>query len=129
MSKRPAAVESEALGSSNRPGRTFVALVNELRTERGLTTSELADLTGVRERQVQHWAAGTSEPSHETLRRLLDTQYLMKELTEVFRPEGIKIWLHSRLRSLDDRRPIDVLMDGEFDKVLAEVRRLVEGNE
>jgi len=127
MSRRAAAVESDNAG--NRTSSTFVALVRELRDDRGLSTGEVADLTGVRERQVQHWAAGTSAPATESLKRLLDIQYLMKELGEVYDPDGIRIWLHSRHRRLEDRRPIDVLTDGGFDVVLAEVRRLVEGND
>ncbi len=129
MARSVVTVGSERRQQKSRPTAGFVALVNELRDERGLTTAEVATLTGVRDRQVQHWVAGTSEPSTESLRRLVDVQYLMKELSEVFRPEGARIWLHSRLRRLGDRRPIDALVDGDFDLVLAEVRRLVDGND
>ena len=123
------AESSAPLERRPRTATTFVALVNELRADRGLSSAEVAQLTGVKERQVQHWAAGTSEPGSETLHRLLDVQYLLKELAEVYEPEGIRIWLNARQRRLEDRRPIDALLMGDFDLVLSEVRRLVEGND
>jgi len=40
------------------PGLSYVSLVQEIRIS--LSISEIAAVTGVKERQVQHWAAGSS---------------------------------------------------------------------
>lgn len=92
-----------------------------------VTSAELAEITGVRERQVQNWATGANRPSGATRDRLLEVHYIVGQLQEVYSPEGIDIWLHGRNRTLDGRRPIDLLREGAFEDVLNAVERLTTG--
>jgi uncharacterized protein (DUF2384 family) len=101
-------------------------IVNEVR-EASLTAAELADIVGVRERQIHHWAAGTHKPQGEARDRLLEVRYIVGQLKEVYTPEGIDIWLHGRNRSLDSQRPIDLLRAGDFRSVLDAIERLRSG--
>lgn len=96
-------------------------------TRRGLTLLEIGDIVGAGERAVQKWAAGTARPEGSKRDRLLELQYVIEELADVFTTEGIDIWLHSRQRSLQGRRPLDVLKAGEFETVLQLVERLAGG--
>ena len=107
-------------------GFSYPSLVEELRSA-GLTTGEIARVTGVHVRQVQHWAAGTSRPREESRDRLVDIHYLVRQLAEVYSPEGIEIWMHARNRDLGGRRPIDLLRSGEFSEVLEAIERLTHG--
>ena len=45
-----------------RAGFSYQEIVREIRAA-GLSTGDIAKATGVKERQVQHWAAGSSPPS------------------------------------------------------------------
>lgn len=107
-------------------GFSFPSLVDDIRRG-GLTAAEIGLITGVRERQVQNWAAGTSRPASEARDRLVDIHYIVRQLQDVYRPEGIEIWLHSRNPELDSRRPIDMLVEGEFEPVVNAVLRLRVG--
>jgi uncharacterized protein (DUF2384 family) len=106
--------------------REYRALVDHIRAS-ALTTAELAEVTGVKDRQVHHWASGTHRPQGATRDRLLEVAYIVEQLREVYSREGIDIWLHGRNRDLDDRRPIDLLRDGAFEAVLNAVERLRSG--
>src|SRR5206468_1093047 len=86
-------------------GFSYPSLVDEIRRS-GLTSAEIGSITGVRERQVQNWAAGTSRPSGETRDRLVDVHYIVRQLQHVYRADGIEIWLHARNPELDGQRPI-----------------------
>lgn len=108
------------------PGFSYASLVDEIR-ESGLSTTEIAAVTGVQERQVQHWAAGSSRPRNETRDRLVDVHYLVRQLADVYRAEGIQIWLHARNRELDGARPIELLIAGDFEPVVHAVSRLQSG--
>lgn len=108
------------------PGFSYASLVHEIR-EHGLSSAEIATVTGVHERQVQHWAAATSRPGGETRDRLVDVHYLVRQLADVYRAEGIQIWLHARNRELDGNRPIDLLTNGDFEPVVQAVARLRSG--
>ena len=107
-------------------GITYALVVDEIRAN-GITSAELAEITGVRERQVQHWAAGSSRPRDSSRERLTDVYYVVNQLQDVYRPEGVEIWLHSRNRDLSGRRPIDLLRSGEFSPVLEAVERMTHG--
>ena len=63
----------------------------------------------------------------DTANRVLDLVHLGSKLREVYTDEGIQIWLKSRNRNLQSRRPIDLLAAGEVDEVREEVRRILGG--
>lgn len=107
-------------------GFSYPLLVDEIRRS-GLTTAEIGAITGVRERQVQHWAAGTSRPSVDTRDRLVDVHYIIRQLANVYRPEGIEIWLHARNPELAGERPVHMLIRGDFQPVVDAVHGLQEG--
>lgn len=104
----------------------YSSLVERIR-ESALTTAELAQVTGVKPRQVQHWAAGAHRPQGETRDRLLEVAYIVEQLHDVYAPEGVDIWIHARNRDLEGRRPIDLLRAGDFETVLRAVERLQAG--
>lgn len=113
---------TEALANSG----LYAKLVDDLR-EGVLTNAELAEITGVKSRQVQHWASGAHRPQGEAKDRLLELHYIVDRLLDVYTPEGVDIWLHGRNRSLGAQKPIDLLAEGKFEQVLAAVERLASG--
>lgn len=112
--------------SAAQAGFSYQSIVTDLR-QAGLTVADIARATGVRERQVQHWAAGSSRPREETRDRLVDTHYIVRLLSEVYRPEGVEIWLHARNPHLEGDRPLDLLSAGDFPQVVHAVEALRAG--
>ena len=104
----------------------FADIVREVR-DAPLTMAEIAGIVGVKERQVHHWATGTHRPQNGARDALLELRYVVKLLRDVYRPEGVEIWLHSRNLELEGRRPIDVLGDRDFIPVLQAIERLRTG--
>jgi uncharacterized protein (DUF2384 family) len=107
-------------------GFSYPSIVAEIRRG-GLTSAEIGAITGVRERQVQNWAAGTSRPAGDTRDRLVDVYYIIQQLQTVYTSEGTEIWLHARNPGLHSERPIDLLVSGNFEPVLDAVERLTMG--
>lgn len=104
----------------------YARIVADLR-ERALTTQELADVIGVNPRQITNWASGHNVPKGARRDRLLEVDYIVKQLRDVYTREGAEIWLHGRKRSLDGERPIDLMRDGRFQTVVNAVERLRSG--
>ena len=104
----------------------YSRVVDDVR-DGGLSVSEMAELIGVAERQVRNWSAGANTPSGRNRDRLLQLHYVSQLLRDVYTAEGAEIWLHGRKRSLDGRRPIDLLAGGEYEEVLAAIERLQSG--
>lgn len=104
----------------------YARIVDDIR-EAAMTTAEVAEITGVDERQVYNWAAGASRPKGRNRDRLLEIHYILKQLREVYTQEGADIWIHGRNRTLNGQRPIDLLVGGDFEPVLLAVERLRTG--
>lgn len=104
----------------------FADIVKEVR-EAPLTMAEIAGIVGVKERQVHHWATGQHRPQNGVRDALLELRYVVKLLRDVYRPEGVEIWLHSRNPELDGARPIDLLRVQQFIPVLQAIERLSAG--
>ncbi len=105
---------------------TYVRIVEDV-TASGITQAELAKAVGATVRSVQNWTAGTARPRGKSAERLLDVSQIVKALGEVYRDEGIQIWLRSRNRNLGGNRPIELLAAGALDEVFAEVDNIVRG--
>jgi uncharacterized protein (DUF2384 family) len=104
----------------------YAKLVGDLR-EGVLTNAELAEITGVKTRQVQHWASGAHRPVGDAKDRLLELHYVVDRLRDIYTAEGADIWLHGRNRTLGSEKPIDLLTAGKFKDVLGAVERLASG--
>lgn len=119
------AASQPAAGESAGDSPVYRHVVADAR--RALTLAEIGEIVGAGERAVQKWAAGAARPEGAKRDRLLELQYVIEELSDVYKPEGIDIWLHAPQRALEGRRPIDMLKAGDFEIVLQLVQRLAGG--
>lgn len=104
----------------------YARIVDEVR-DGGLSNGEMARVIGVAERQVRNWSGGANAPSGRNRDRLLELHYLVGLLREVYTREGAEIWLHGRKKSLNGRRPIDLLEHDESEVVLNAIEQLRAG--
>ncbi len=104
----------------------YAQMVTQLR-QQALTSQELADVIGVNSRQVMNWVSGQNVPSGARRDKLLEVDYIVRQLREVYTREGAEIWLHGRKKSLGHQRPIDLMREGKFQTVLAAIERLTSG--
>jgi uncharacterized protein (DUF2384 family) len=94
---------------------------------KALSLGEIADVTGVKLRSVQNWVAGATRPEGPNRDRLLELQYVIEQLGDVYDAEGIQIWMHRPQRLLNHQKPIDCLKEGQFEAVLQVVDNLAGG--
>lgn len=105
---------------------TYVRVVDDV-TRAGITQAELAKAVGSGTRAVQNWASGQNSPRGEAAKRLLDVRTVVELLRDSYSDEGIDIWLHSRNRNLEMRRPIDLITAGQLEEVLDEAKWVAGG--
>ena len=118
--------ERAATNAADAGTMTYLRILEEVAAS-GITRTELSKAVGAAERTVQTWVAGTSTPSGVRAQRLLDVQLIVRLLSETYTREGIRIWLNSRNRNLELRRPLDLLEEGDIDAVLDEANRIAGG--
>ncbi len=93
----------------------FAEIIAKLRPV--LTVSEIAEIAGVKERQVHHWASGAHNPQGDARGRLLALHQIISHLETLLSAERIKVWLWSPHSDLPGT-PADCMREGELDLVL-----------
>jgi len=79
---------------------------------------DIARATGVADSTARAWLAGTRSPSRtRAAERLVELSAIVERLVRVMDPDYIAVWLRKPIRALDDRKPLDVIRDGDFREV------------
>jgi len=88
---------------------------------------DIANVLNVRPETVFLWSNGKVLPRASTERRLLELEFIVDKLSDIYAPHDARLWLFSRQRMLQRRTPADLLQQGCVDEVLAAVNRLLDG--
>jgi putative toxin-antitoxin system antitoxin component (TIGR02293 family) len=88
---------------------------------------DIARLLGTNPRTVARWLNDQSEPRPEARRRLLEVVAVLEHLSGVLKPQAAHDWLFSPNGMLEHHKPIDLLAEGRFRRVLAMIDALAEG--
>ncbi len=99
----------------------FAGVVADVRDV--LTVPEIAEATGVKERQVHHWANGSHSPKGDARDRLLVLRQVIGQLKLTMGNEQIKVWLFSPQPEVGGR-PIDFITTTGDKDVLGAARAL-----
>jgi hypothetical protein len=126
----PTAYRPSRLGKSRRvsePGAMEVLLAARLaQLIRELGNNRLASLLDVSGSQPSRWKTGEERISAENQRRLLDLDYVMARLLQLYPREQAEIWLTSHNAHLGSR-PVDVLRLRGAAPVVAAIDAEAEG--
>lgn len=117
---------SMAVPAKSGAGEIYPSIVAQIRGK-VLSGAELGRLTGVSERQVHRWISGASRPDGSSRTRLLEVNYVIQALRDVYTEDGVEVWLHGPNRNFGGRKPIEMLEEGDFAEVLQEIERLTVG--
>jgi transcriptional regulator with XRE-family HTH domain len=102
-------------------------IIDDLRDRGGLKGTDVANIAAVSPATVSRWTAGKALPHPKTQLLISDLRYVVDRLSEFYSPEETRIWLYSKHRLLDGQRPIEMINQGQSDKVLSVIESLDEG--
>ncbi|MBX9596011.1 MAG: hypothetical protein K2X46_16730 [Roseomonas sp.] len=102
-------------------------IVDDLRTRGGLKGTDLANITEVSQATVSRWAAGKASPHPKTQLVISDLKYVVDRLADFYTPEETRIWLYAKHPLMDGARAIDLIHDGQTDRVLTVIESLGDG--
>jgi transcriptional regulator with XRE-family HTH domain len=105
-----------------------VKIIEDLRSRGGLKGSDVANIASVSPATVSRWTAGKALPHPKTQLVISDLRYVVDRLAEFYTPDETRLWLYSKHRLLNGERAIDLINQGEADKVLAVIESLDEAS-
>jgi len=106
---------------------TLVTVLENLKLAGGLRGADVANIAAVSPATVSRWTSGKALPHPKTQLVISDLRYVIDRLAEFYSPEETRMWLYSRHRLLDGKRPIDLIQMGQAEDVLGVIESLEQG--
>ena len=101
--------------------------IEQITQDFSISIETLARFLNTTSRTVMRWKKEGVNPSSHHRDRLEKIAYIDRRLRQVLKPEAIERWLHAYNDSLGEKRPIDLLAKGQYDKLLSAIAQLEEG--
>jgi len=92
-----------------------------------IDATDVAQITGATPRSVSRWTAAKASPRRDAEDRLLELKSVVDLLRSVLRDEPARLWLRSQNPDLDWRKPLELIADGEYRRVIGSVLAMAEG--
>src|SRR6202044_1072221 len=94
-------------------------ILDHLRDDGGLQGKDIANIVSVSPATVSRWSSGKATPDLRTQTMIAELRYVVDRLGEFYTPDETRIWLHAKHPMLDNERAIDLVNQGDTEKVLA----------
>jgi transcriptional regulator with XRE-family HTH domain len=102
--------------------------VATLASEFQISMETLARILGVSARTLARWTSGeTTKPHPAQADRIAKVLEIRNHLSNVVKKSAFGKYLHGKNEHLGGLRPLDLLMAGQFDRVIADIAGLEEG--
>jgi putative toxin-antitoxin system antitoxin component (TIGR02293 family) len=92
-----------------------------------LDSSDLARVLETNPRTVSRWLKNETAPRHDARERLLEVVAVLERLSATLTPEAAHDWLFTPNPAFEYHKPVDLLRDGEFRRVLGAIDAMAEG--
>jgi transcriptional regulator with XRE-family HTH domain len=103
-------------------------IIEDLRSRGGLKGTDVANIASVSPATVSRWTAGKALPHPKTQLVISDLRYVVDRLAEFYTPDETRLWLYSKHRLLNGERAIDLINQGDADKILAVIESFDEAS-
>jgi hypothetical protein len=98
--------------------------LDSLRTKGAMKSIEVANLLGTRPETVSRWNQGRAYPHPNTEKTLLELEYIVDQLSELYTPNDARLWIFSPQKLLDGNSPAALIREGRIDEVMRLVSQL-----
>lgn len=92
-----------------------------------LDQADIARVIDANPRTVARWLQGETEPRPDARELLLELIAVLEHLSGVLQPTAAHDWLFTPNPLLEHHKPVELLRDGEYRRVLGAIDALAEG--
>lgn len=122
------ASSAERAGPRRAPGKSSYAQRLEAARRGFPSDAKVAEVLGVNRAQVKRWREGETEPGPENADRIVGLDAVVELLSGWLEPSVIEDWLWGMNAHLGDRRPVDLLRQGNLSEVIAAIEAFKSGS-
>jgi putative toxin-antitoxin system antitoxin component (TIGR02293 family) len=102
-------------------------ILDELVDTQVIDVTDLAQVTGATPRSVSRWTTAKATPRRDAEDRLLELKAVVDQLRNVLRDEPARLWLRGPNPDLDWQKPLELIAEGEYRRVIGAVLAMAEG--
>ena len=106
---------------------TVSSLLDHLYEGDVVDTADLARVSDANPRSVVRWRTDETAPRREAEERLLELRAVVDLTRSVIRDDAVRLWLRSPNPGLDYEKPLDLVAQGEYRRVVDLLLALAEG--
>lgn len=104
-----------------------VDVLTEVLSDDVVDTGDVARVLGSTQRSVARWQAAEASPRRDSEERLLELKAVVDLARQYLRPDLARLWLRSPDPSLGYEKPLDLVKQGEYRRVIGALLALAEG--
>ena len=109
----------------NNMGRSAVRkTIDDLKERGNLSGVDVANIAAVSKATASRWSAGSATPRPKIQLILSDLRYVVDRLAEFYTPDETRVWLYARNELLEGKTAMELIHEGQTDKVLQAIERL-----
>lgn len=101
--------------------------LESLQQKGAIRSIDVANLLGARPETVSRWNQGRAFPRPDAQRRLLDLEFVVDQLSDIYEPDEARLWLFSRQTVLGGAIPAELIQQGRIDDVLTALNQFRDG--
>lgn len=101
--------------------------LDAIQTKGAMRSADVANVLSVRPETISRWNNGKALPHASTEKQLLELEFVIDKLADIYEPHDARLWLFSRQRLLGDQIPAELIQQGRVDYVLSAVNQLLDG--
>lgn len=102
----------------------IVRKLESLKKAGALNITDVANVLGTTPATVSRWNSGKASPQRSKELLLVELEYIVERLKELYTPEEARLWLFARHRLLDGRKPAELIQEGDIEPILTVIEQL-----
>jgi len=95
-----------------------------IREKGALRHMDVAQILGTRPETVSRWNNGHAYPHRSTEKLLLELEYIIDQLSDLYEPNEARQWMFAPQKLLEGASPASLIQSGRIDEVLGLVNQI-----
>lgn len=121
MNSSPVAIATETNANmENAIARILAAIENKA----ALSGVDVANVLDTNVATVSRWRNGKAFPQPQAEELLLQLEYVVEQLSDIYKPIEARLWLFKPQKLLDGEAPANLLAQGKYREVLAVLKQI-----
>jgi hypothetical protein len=100
--------------------------LESLQQKGSIRSVDVANVLQIRPETVSRWNQGKAFPQPEAEKTLLDLEYVVDQLADLYEPDEARMWLLSRQKLLKGEVPAELIREHRTDEVINVIRQLLD---